>query len=108
MPCGLRLGDAGKPAHGASVWWAERSEAHAVLSRVGTALRAFAHPTELTRQQRRSHQKLVDRVRGLAAFADRPDDERLAATHVAGGKDLVERGAVVVGRGGDVAALVEF
>jgi len=28
------------------------------------------------RQQRRAHQKFVDRVRGLAAFADRPDDER--------------------------------
>src|SRR5262249_48881942 len=60
------------------------------------------------RQPRRSHQKFVDRVRGLAAFADRPDHQRLAAADVAGGEHLVDRGAVIVGRGGDVAALVEL
>ena len=59
------------------------------------------------RQRRRSHQELVDRVRALAAFADRPDDQRLAAPHVAGGKHLVDRRAIVVGVGAHIAALIE-
>ena len=41
------------------------------------------------RQRRRSHQELVDGARSLAAFADRPDHQRLAAAHVAGGEHLV-------------------
>ena len=48
----------------------------------------------LPRQVRRAHQELVDRVRGLAAFADRPHHQRLAAAHVAGGEDLRVRGLV--------------
>ena len=40
------------------------------------------------RQVRRSHQEFVDGARALAAFADRPDHQRLAAAHVAGGKHL--------------------
>ena len=63
--------------------------------------------SRLSAAARRAHQELVDRVRGLAAFADRPDHQRLAAAHVAGGEDLVERGLVVVGVGLDVAARVE-
>ena len=35
-----------------------------------------------------SHQELIDRARALAAFADRPDHQRLAAAHVAAGEDL--------------------
>jgi heat shock protein HtpX len=35
-----------------------------------------------------AHQELVDRVRALAAFADRPHHQRLAAAHVAGGEHL--------------------
>ena len=46
-------------------------------------------------------------MRRLAALADRPHHQRLAAAHVAGGKDLVDRGAVIAGVGGDIAALVE-
>ena len=41
----------------------------------------------------------------LRPSADGPDDERLAAAHVAGGEDAVDRGHVV--GGGDVAAIVE-
>src|SRR5208282_2159882 len=41
-------------------------------------------------QQRGAHQKFIDGVRRLAALADRPHDQRLAAAHVAGGKDLVD------------------
>ena len=41
----------------------------------------------------------VCRLRGrLAAFADRPDDEGLAAAHVAGGETLSTRGAVALRR----------
>src|SRR6478736_3190025 len=35
-------------------------------------------------QKRRAHEELIDRARGAAALVDRPDDERLAATTVAG------------------------
>ena len=42
----------------------------------------------LPRQHRRAHQRLVDGSRALAALADRPDDQRLAAAHVAAGEDL--------------------
>ena len=44
-----------------------------------------------TRQRRRSHQEFVDGVRSLASFADRPDDQRLPAPHVAGGEHLGHR-----------------
>src|SRR5690606_23385667 len=40
--------------------------------------------------------------RRLPAFADRPDDERLAAAHVAGRPELVDRRPVVVVVGDDV------
>ena len=43
-----------------------------------------------------AHQVLVDRMGRLAAFADRPDDQRLATAHVAGGVDLVDRGCVAL------------
>src|SRR5690606_30613647 len=36
----------------------------------------------LPRQVRRSHQALIDGAGALAAFADGPDDQRLAAAHV--------------------------
>ena len=52
-----------------------------------------------SRQDARAHQMLVDRARRLAALADRPDDQRLAAPHVAAGEDLVDRGLVVAGVG---------
>jgi hypothetical protein len=34
------------------------------------------------------HQEQIDFTGALAAFADRPDDQRLAAAHVAGSEDL--------------------
>src|SRR6476619_8129256 len=46
-------------------------------------------------------------MRGLSAFADRPDDKRLTAPHVAARKDFVERALVGAYVGGDVAALIE-
>src|SRR5882762_3930498 len=45
----------------------------------------------LSRQLGKTHQRLVDRASALAAFAYRPHDERLAAAHVARGKDLGNR-----------------
>ena len=39
----------------------------------------------------RPHQELVDRAGALAALADRPDDQGLAAPHVAAGEDLGHR-----------------
>src|SRR6476619_5574708 len=46
-------------------------------------------------------------MRGLSAFADRPDDKRLNAQPVAARKDFVERALVGAHVGGDVAALIE-
>ena len=43
---------------------------------------------------------------GFAAFGDGPDDQRLAAAHVAGGEDAGD-GGHVVGVGSNVAAAVE-
>ena len=37
--------------------------------------------TALSGQDRRSHQKAIDGVRGLAALANRPEDQGLAAPH---------------------------
>ena len=46
------------------------------------------------RQVGRAHQEMIDRAGRLAAFADRPDHQRLAAAHVAGDENLVEAGLV--------------
>ena len=48
----------------------------------------------------------VDGGGGFASFRDGPDNEGLAAAHIAGGKDAFD-GGHVVGVGGDVAAAVE-
>ena len=45
-------------------------------------------PAELSRQAGRTHQVEIDSARCLAAFADRPDDQRLSAAGVAGGEIL--------------------
>lgn len=58
------------------------------------------------RQRRAPHQELVYGTGTLAAFADGPDDQGLAASHVSGCKDFGAVGLVVVCVGGDVAALV--
>src|SRR5271166_3459583 len=65
-------------------------------------------PGLLSRQETRTHQELVDSASTLPAFADRPDDERLAAPHVAGGEQLRNRGAIVDGIGADIAAGIEL
>src|SRR5207247_7059335 len=39
------------------------------------------------RQHRFAHEVAVDAAGGVAALGDRPDDERLATTHVARGED---------------------
>src|SRR5882672_4570037 len=48
----------------------------------------------LSRQLGKTHQRLVYRASALAAFADRPHDERLPAAHVARGKNLGNRSDV--------------
>ena len=53
-----------------------------------TAIPAYPPLAGSARQEARSHQEFVDRAGALPALADRPDDQRLAAPHVAGGKDL--------------------
>src|SRR3954451_5526023 len=60
------------------------------------------------RQGGRAHQEFVDRAGALPAFADCPDDERLAAPHVAGGEDPRHRTLVIERAGGDIAARVEL
>ena len=50
-------------------------------------------------------QIFIDGGGGFAAFGDGPDNEGLAATHVAGGEDAFTRGHKV--GGGDIAALVQ-
>ena len=50
----------------------------------GPGFRCAPHPDASPRQRRRAHQILVDRMGGLAAFADRPHHQGLAAAHVAG------------------------
>ena len=60
------------------------------------------------RQVRRPHQELVDRPRAQTAFADRPDHERLAAAHVAGGEHIRHRGLIVRCVGAHIAARVEI
>ena len=47
-------------------------------------------------------------MRRLAAFADGPHHQRLAAPHVAGGEDLGSRGVIVELVGLDVAAGIEL
>src|ERR1022692_538122 len=55
------------------------------------------------RQLAGAHQVLVDVAGGVAAFGDGPDDQGLAAAHVAGGEDAGDGGHVVpAGDGGHV------
>ena len=49
----------------------------------------------LPRQVGRAHQAQVDGAGALAAFADGPDHQRLAAAHVAAGEDLLLAGLVL-------------
>jgi hypothetical protein len=49
----------------------------------------------------------VDGLRALAAFADRPDDQRLAATRIASGEHRVRADAIVVVVRGQIAAPIE-
>src|SRR5271167_2200064 len=60
------------------------------------------------RQAARTHQEFVDGAGALPAFANRPDHERLAAPHVAGGEQLGNRRAVVGRVGADIAARIEL
>src|SRR5262249_32421520 len=60
------------------------------------------------RQKARTDQEFVDGACALSAFADRPDDQRLAAPHVAGGEELGDRGAVVDRAGADIATGIQL
>src|SRR5690606_28030710 len=62
----------------------------------------------LARQLAHPHQCLVHRPRALAAFADGPDDQRLAAAHVAAREDLLLRRGIAKRVGFDVAAIGEL
>ena len=57
-----------------------------------------------SRQVRLAHQEQIDAAGGAAAFGNRPDDQRLAALHVAGGEHAGHAGHPV-GVAPDVAAL---
>src|SRR5690349_10374365 len=59
-------------------------------------------------QQARAHQEFVDGAGALAAFADRPNDKRLAAPRVAGCEDLRCRRPVIESTGADIAARIEL
>lgn len=64
----------------------------------------------LLRQELAIHQERIHGLRTASAFADSPDDEGLAAAHVAGGEDAFFVGVVTAGAGfagGDVASWVE-
>src|SRR2546426_7940416 len=65
-----------------------------------------ARRESVLKQIRETHQVLVDESCRLAAFADGPDNERLAATHVSGSEDAGNVGHLFRVRG-DVAALVD-
>jgi hypothetical protein len=60
------------------------------------------------RQRTGSHQELVNVASALPALADGPDHQRLAAPHIAGGEDLVDGGAIVVGARAYITARVQL
>src|SRR5690606_4930200 len=62
----------------------------------------------LPRQDRGAHQVFVHRPRALAAFADRPDHQRLAAPGVAAREHVGLRSAVAEGVGAHAAARIEL
>src|SRR6185436_11119393 len=62
---------------------------------------------QLPRQGAGAHEVLVDGAGALAAFADRPHDQRLTAAHVAAGEDVRDRGLVVRHVSLDVATRIE-
>src|SRR5690606_25395778 len=63
--------------------------------------------SRLSGQGRCAHHVQIDGPRGLPALADGPDDQRLAAPHVAGGINSIDRGLVAEGICEEIAALVE-
>src|ERR1700712_2071435 len=62
----------------------------------------------LSWQRAVAHQRDVHRPSTLAAFADRPHHQGLAAAHIAGGKQPLPGGLILDGIGQDIAALVQF
>ena len=69
--------------------------------------RDSVHASSVLLQAGAAHEEFVDAGGGFAAFGDGPDDQRLAAAHVAGGEDSWDRAHVVRVRG-DIAARVEI
>src|SRR5690606_18850749 len=59
------------------------------------------------RQLAYAHQRRIFGARALAAFANRPDDQRLSAAHVAAGENLVLGSGVAQRIGVDVSAVGE-
>src|SRR5690606_9655887 len=68
----------------------------------------FREAERLTRQARRSHEELVHRMRSLPTLADCPDDERLAAPHVACSEHLGVRRLILPCVRRDIAAWIEL
>ena len=69
---------------------------------------AIVLKVNLSGQQRMTHQIGIDGLRALAAFANCPDHQRLAAAHITGGEYIVDGSLIIIGIGFDVAARVEF
>src|ERR1700683_5334166 len=69
----------------------------------GTDLTKFP----LAGQRARSHQEFIDGAGALAAFADRPDHQRLASAHIARGEYFGLGSTIVHGVGFHIAAWVE-
>src|SRR5438067_2520023 len=88
----------------ANVWISERF----CRREMGQAYAARCGLKQLNRGQiRAAHQELIHTARGLAAFADSPNYEGLAAADVAGGEDSGGGGHVVL-VDFDVAAAILF
>src|ERR1051326_5474219 len=78
-----------------------------VADRAGWSQRNVASDHRTRRNVGFSHQPRVDSTRCLAAFPDRPDDERLPGTEIPAREDA-RNGRHVVAISGHVAALVEL
>src|SRR5918993_3502124 len=94
-------------------WWTRRCATGSLQSQgqAGPTISAGRRPDAIGpsgRQHARAHQVLVDGARRLPTLADRPDDQRLAAPHVARHEHLWRRGAIIAVVRGDVPAPVEL
>ena len=87
---------------------APKSNGEAVTLAGSDAMAVLQQPqfNTLTWQLRSTHQFQINRLCALAAFADGPDDEGLAAPHVTGSVDLVHASFVAKFVRKDIAAWI--